>query len=484
MDAPPPARIPWNRWTELSPPALGSWTPSRRVSVVVAEGDGLAPTLAALGEQTYPRELIEILVPEGTEAVDGLDSVSVEGGRDPVELAGGVILLFLDGALAPSAQALEAHARWHHLVSDAAVIAPRSQRQERELERTGDLADDRLDPFTIGMGPEHSLRAETLAQAGGRGTPEAGGVELAYRLWACGTVLVPDRDAVDGEAVDLDERIESWSAELADRIPLGDLRAGARGRIFSTPAMTVTMTVLGEPLEVVTGAVDAALGGSFRDLAVSIDLPEGHAHTAGLERAFASDPRVSVTRDGSGPTMSALSPFQVFLPASALADGLTFEDIHDVITEEPLGALYVTVPGRPASEATASVFLGAALARSRRIAEREGGGEEALVAELFGQRWISGVEVGMRDWREPEPRLADQGPLATMPELVRERARAAREKARAERERAEARRDRARAKEAERELARAREQAERAREQAERAREQAERAETEADRYR
>ncbi len=51
---------------------------------------------------------------------------------------------------------------------------------------------------------------------------------------------------------------------------------------------------------------------------------------------------------------------------------------------------------------------------------------------------MSGVEIGVRDRDDPAPELADQGPLSTNPELVRERSRTSRERSSAEREQAAA----------------------------------------------
>lgn len=514
--APPPARVPWNRWTELAPALVGSWEPSRSLSVILAgggAGDALQLTLSALREQTYPRALVQVLFHGEPPVASGelaqlmaeLEVVALGGERDSADAASGDILLFLPEGSIPSQRTLEAHARWHHLVSDAAVLGARreialtdidpaglgealredrlaeflapSERpdpwQERQLERTDELRDDRLDLFRVGLGGNHSLRAETLRSVGGAGPPLAvdpHGLGLAYRLAAFGALLVPDRDALAWTAVpqpaaDDDADDDLAAPELIDLIPLGGLRPRTGGRIFQTPTLAVTMAVVDEPADVVAAAVDTALGGSFNDLAITLEIAEGHPERGFLEASFASDPRVSVTGEGGRGDLGGI-PFQVFLPPSAVADGMTFQDILDVITEEPVGALYVTVPGRSVKEAVVRVFSTGALARARRVATGEEDDEEAVIAELFGQRWISGVEVGIHDWRDPAPRLADQGPLATIPELVRERARSSREKARAERERAEAKRERAGARDVRERAARAEAESARAQERA------------------
>lgn len=493
MDAPPPARVPWNRWSELSPPPLGEWTPTRPLTVILG-GAAAGPLLAApaLCEQSYPRSLVEVLLigeppapnAELAETMNELGATSVDTADRAVEVAGGEILVFLDAGSVPARRALEAHARWHHVVSDAVVLGTRprvlaevdalelkeavggdrlaelfegrTQRAdpwlERHLDETDDLSQDRLDLFTVGLADNFSLRAETLASVGGYPAPSATdphGLEPAYRLATFGALLVPERQApawqvgddLTGAAVTAaDADAVEAAPDLASRAPLAGLRGGGGGRIFATPTIAVTMAVEKEPAHAVAEAIDTALAGSFNDLRITVELDPGYAQRELLERAFAADPRVAIA-DSDHRTLVE-SPFQAVLPPAAVPDQMTFRDIHDVMTEEPLGALYVTVPGRSADEAIVRVVLSGALARARRLAAHGGGDEEALIGELFGERWISGVEVGVHDPAHPKPRLADQGPLATMPEIVRERARADREKARAGRERVGAQQER------------------------------------------
>lgn len=474
--------------------------------ILVGQGSQLSgEALSTLQAQTYPRSLIDVLLhgeppSGGSELADLLDEleVSVVGdGRSAGEAADGEVLVFLGADSLHSPRSLEAHVRWHESVSDAVVLGQRceiapapgadavglvhalsedrggdlvaelSERpepwQKAHLERTRDLADGAADVFMVGLGGNHSMRGETFRAVGGHRVAagnDSHGLELAYRLAAFGAVFVLEREAVSWRVVDElrppdGEDGPKNAPELVDRVALGGLRPTGRGRIFATPAVAVTFSVVDEPAEVVAAAVDTALGGRLSDLAVRLEVADGYTDRAFLERSFASDPRVSITGQDAPSELGACA-YQVLFPPSAVPDTMTFQDIYDVVTEEPLGALYVTVPGRPAGEAVVRVFLTGALARSRRVAADENVEVEPVIAELFGERWISGVEVGVRDWREPEPRLADQGPLASNPELVRERARAAREKARAEqakasaeRERAEARDQRARTKAAE-----------------------------------
>src|SRR5678809_217492 len=54
-----------NDWGPLQPPPIGGWTPSRTVSVVIPAydcQDKLDLTLASLTAQTYPADLLDVVV--------------------------------------------------------------------------------------------------------------------------------------------------------------------------------------------------------------------------------------------------------------------------------------------------------------------------------------------------------------------------------------------------------------------------------------
>ena len=71
--APPPSRVRGNDWRDLEPPRLGAWQPSRAVSVVIPyydRPDALRLVLVALTAQTYPLDLIQVVI-----ADDGSDPV-------------------------------------------------------------------------------------------------------------------------------------------------------------------------------------------------------------------------------------------------------------------------------------------------------------------------------------------------------------------------------------------------------------------------
>ena len=72
-----------NDWRSLDPAPIGDWTPTRRVTVVVPCYNGqesLALTFAALANQTYPRDLLEVVV-----ADDGSDPPIIVPSGAPFE---------------------------------------------------------------------------------------------------------------------------------------------------------------------------------------------------------------------------------------------------------------------------------------------------------------------------------------------------------------------------------------------------------------
>jgi SAM-dependent methyltransferase len=217
----PPARTVGGDWTKLDPPELGRWVPERRVSVLVAASGrraNLELALAALDEQTYPRDLTEVVI------------VDRGAAHQPARVPTGEVLVFLGADLVPDPRYLEAHARWHHLVSDAvtlgarrhaephglsaddvrsaarsgALVAALGEREHwpidetRELGRPSDaLLSGRREIARAMARKAFALRSQTLSLVTREGDPrlilEAG---LGRRLLRAGPMLVPERKAV------------------------------------------------------------------------------------------------------------------------------------------------------------------------------------------------------------------------------------------------------------------------------------------------
>ncbi|MGI8805329.1 MAG: hypothetical protein ACR2IN_06515, partial [Thermoleophilaceae bacterium] len=156
------------------------------------------------------------------------------------------------------------------------------------------------------------------------------------------------------------------------------------------------------------------------------------------------------------------APYQVAWPALALADERTLSDLCELIEAEGVGALHVTVPGEVPRNAMVEVAATGPLARARRLSAYLRTHEPAdpapeqvvdmplvppgdngsasldptdpavLLGSLFGERWVSGVEVSVRRRGAAEPRVTEHGPLAAATDLDHERTQHLRHQGRAD----------------------------------------------------
>ena len=242
-----------NDWSVLVPDADATWTPQRLVSICIPTrnpGAGLVRTLRCLAAQTYPSELIEvviaddgsdqpIVVPDGlahtVRVVRQERTLGFGAGRArnlAASAAHGDILFFLDADVIPERQVVESYARWFDrcdlavplglcrfvdvddLVDDALFDLVQSGGleqhfegldvgdqtwRERHFERLNDLRIESIDAFRVTIGATLAVSAAQFDEVGG--FPELGvrGVEdtaFGYRIHNNGGVLILDRDAV------------------------------------------------------------------------------------------------------------------------------------------------------------------------------------------------------------------------------------------------------------------------------------------------
>ncbi|MEV8633067.1 glycosyltransferase [Streptosporangium sp. NPDC051023] len=130
-----------NDFGAVTPPALGAWTPSRTVSVVIpAYGSRSLPlTLASLAAQSYPGHLMEVVVvDDGSEPALRLPEIVPEhtrivrsrpGGwgrawacKTGVDVADGEVIHWLDADMVVFREQVEAQMRWHHLADYFTVL--------------------------------------------------------------------------------------------------------------------------------------------------------------------------------------------------------------------------------------------------------------------------------------------------------------------------------------------------------------------------
>ena len=504
--APPPARVPQSRWSQLSAPALEHYRPSAALAVAIAgpDPDGVAErTLAALAAQRYPRERLALVVAEelASERLDAAaerHSLRLEraapGQLVRAAAGAGELVLFLSAGALPEPDWAAAHARWHETVCDAVSVG-RSQRcdarladperlaagelpsaaaDDREgaaydafLEATRSLTERRADLFRIATADNLGVRSQLLSELSeprAGGDPELARLDFAYRLELAGALFVAEPTArslrhypqaryQDPEAA-ADPRADSL-------IPVGGFRADGGGRLRARPALEVTLAAAADDgADDLLATVDALLAGRLSDLRLSLELPAAHPAREALEPALAADPRIALAEPGTGEPAEA--PYTVRWPAPAVPDERTLADLRELIEAEEVGALHVTVPGEVPRNAMIEVMATGPLARARRLSAHlrdtgepspaehptvemppiprgDNGAAPAdpadplvVLGELYGERWVSGVEVSVRRRGAPEPQVTEHGPLAPATDLDHERTQHLRHQGRAD----------------------------------------------------
>ncbi|MCH2434659.1 MAG: glycosyltransferase, partial [Acidimicrobiales bacterium] len=316
----------------------------------------LALTFAALANQTYPMDLLEVVI-----ADDGSDPPIVVPPGAPFEArvvaqeragfglararntgaaaATGSILVFLDCDMVPEPTQVEAHARWHHLgdriltlgfrhhadfdgvtaddiraadsigdvVDGRSVSSP--QWIEFHMARTKDLTSTDTDLFRIVTGGNLGISKAFYDDLGGSDESftqwGAEDTELGYRAFNAGGVLVPERRALawhQGEGAagpDPDEQRSQVEQrhKLSHLIAEKGFRRSVAGRTFTVPLVTVAVDAAGNSFDDVLERVENLLASGYHDLVVGISVPDDHQEAVRIRREFGADPRVVLTDD-------------------------------------------------------------------------------------------------------------------------------------------------------------------------------------------
>lgn len=328
-----------NDWRMLTPPALGDWTPTRSVSVIVPTFNyqqTLPFVLAGLAAQSYPSHLLEVVVvddgsspPQELPPVrpDSTRIVQVEEGwgrANACDLGArssdGDVLHWYDADMLAFREQVEAHMRWHHLIDYAvpggdkrfvdptALLAldPADVRdriaageaaelfpgQEHEVHkwvedywtRSDDLttAGPRAQRFHIGMTGSVS-RALYLDSRGFDPTLRLGeDMALGHELAQAGGVFVVDREARSwhlgrSQVLRRSVQVNRYNDPyLADLVPSMRPKRNRRGRAYQVPYLEVVVPAGGAD-ETIT-LVDSLLDGDVPDLRVLVVGPWSTVH--------------------------------------------------------------------------------------------------------------------------------------------------------------------------------------------------------------
>ncbi|WP_444962906.1 glycosyltransferase [Nocardiopsis sp. M1B1] len=317
-----------NDYSVLQPPAIGEWTPTLSVSVVIpAHGhqDKLELVLASLSAQSYPAHLMEVIVvddgspeplklspvrPENTRLITSAPGGwgSAHAVNSGVAVSSGQVVLRLDADMLVYRDHVESQMRWHHLVDYGVALGHKmfvdfdpkamtaeyvaaevsegraSQLFDREsadphwVEQTIDGKDklrtaDRL-AYKVFIGATGSLHRTLFDAAGGlNGELVLGGdSEFAYRVSQQGALFVPDLDTSSWHLgrTQMQTRRDAGTRYrapfVANRVPDFHLRRKRPDRQWEVPLVDVVMDVDGATLEDVDTTASALLSGTTPDI--------------------------------------------------------------------------------------------------------------------------------------------------------------------------------------------------------------------------
>lgn len=316
-----------NDWRAITPPALGAWTPTKTVSVVVPSWGGrhLPWVLAALAAQTYPSHLTEVVViddgnpeplvlpelrPESTRVLRVEEGWGRAGATQVgMDATDGEIFMWLDDDMLTFAEHIEAHARWHH-VTDHAVVMGVKRFVAPEVPLTPEetfaaVADGSIgqlhdwdasvphtwvediwagsdDLTTAGYGAFRCFVSATASMS--RAMVEKVGAvrselklgedtEYGHRLGQAGAVLLPEHAAKswhlgNSHAMEHTDTVNRYNQPaFADLVPTLRRRRMSHGRVYQVPFVEVVVPADG-PVREVQRSVDTFLESDLSDLAV------------------------------------------------------------------------------------------------------------------------------------------------------------------------------------------------------------------------
>ena len=327
-------RVLRNDWSTVAVPELAGWQPTRSVSVIIPAYRCQATldlTLASLSRQTYPADLLEVVVvDDGSEPALTLPPIRPERttlvrvgagwGRANALAWGarhstGEILHWLDADMVVYPEHVAAQARWQHVLPYAVTLGykrfvdpqahgpwpaaaavddawrrgepdglfggaagePHSY-VERYITQTDQLRTADHLAFRIHVGATAALRRDLYEAAGGFDTDLRLGedTEFGYRLAQAGAVFVPEPAARAWhlgrtQVMKAREQVARYNqAFFADRIPYPRHTRRSGGTVWTVPLAEVVIPVGDEPLERIRAAADAVLHGTDLDVRVNL----------------------------------------------------------------------------------------------------------------------------------------------------------------------------------------------------------------------
>jgi glycosyltransferase involved in cell wall biosynthesis len=443
-----PPRIRGNDYSTLTPPEFGTWTPSMRVSVIAPaynSQEKLDLTLAGLVDQSYPAELIEVIVvdngsvpplrlpeigPENTRLIVCDVPGRANARNAGLRVATGDVIHWLDSDIVLERTAIEAHMRWHHLapylavtsylrfssnpwpppaevirVDERAKLFEPTQPHEwivNLVERTDGLRANGTSAFGLHVGGSTSVNARLIEAAGPMDEALVLGedTEMGYRLAEAGAVFVPEPASIGyhlGPTMQMRHAkaiSRSNYAFIPDRIPQYRWLRAHPYRQYLVPYVEVEVEATGSSYEDVRGTVDGILASTIPDVSVLISGPWDELvpnRRAPLEDPdldmvlvrgyYASEGRV---RLGGSPVAA---PYVLRVPPGWVPAETSLARLLQLMVERNLGLLSVLLDETPEGLKIARLERTAAFARAA-IVVKEGEDLDAAVTDVFGSMWV------------------------------------------------------------------------------------------------
>ncbi|OPG09140.1 glycosyltransferase family 2 protein [Microbispora sp. GKU 823] len=451
-------RIRGNDYTVLQPPAIGSsWTPRLRVSVVIpayANQAKLDLTLAGLARQTYPADLLEVIVVDnGSEPPLRLPEIRPRDTRllvcaapgrararnTGLAAATGDVIHWMDSDVVPEPEEVEAHMRWHHLapylsvtsylrfttapLPDPADVAGTDDLAKlfepaephtwiEDLVRRSDGLVHSPRPFSIHIGGASSVSARLFERAGPMDPDMILGqdTEMGYRLAQAGAVFIPDPQA---RAYHLGPSMRMRDsapvsrvshALVTDRVPGYRWLRTHPSRQWKVPQVEVLVDAAAGSYDDVRATVDGVLAGTVTDLAVVLTGPWDEL--APEQRAPLKDPRLDLvllrahyTHEGRVRLATAASdthsPYRLRIPPGWVPEEDSLGRLIEVLRGRELGLVSVLLAEDAEGVTAARLERTEAFSRAVLVAE-EGEDLDDAVDEMFGTYWVDGETFGFR----------------------------------------------------------------------------------------
>lgn len=429
--------------------------PAHLLEVVIAD-DGSEPRIEL--PKIRPENCRIVRVPEHSTGWGRANALHVGATQ-----SSGEILHWLDADMVVFPDHVEAQARWHHISDELVTLGYKRfvtgwSTPEEVAERCAAGTIDRLfrfdetEPhdyveklidesdqlrggdhlnFRAHVGATAALTRALYEETGGLDTELRLGedTEFGYRLTQAGAAFVPEPAARSWHMgpthmMTKGDALRRYNHPfLADLMPHPRWLRPAAQRSWAVPLVTAVVPAQGS-FEQVRTAVDRLLASDLTDLRVILvadwdAVTDERRSILGdplldrrlLAATYRSEPRVVLAAEA--PETAFPSPYLLRLPAHAGVELDTVRRLVALADEWQAGLVRLLAPGARSPEEAVALWRTSALSRARR-ARRPEEALDRVVAQVAGERWVSGDDYGVVDLRtlpaaqlvSPRPRLA------------------------------------------------------------------------------